>query len=388
MFRKKIILTLVAVLMLLIVLGGCSSSTPIQENKSEPKEETKEQETITIGVFAPITGDWGVYGTGFERSVNMAFDEINAKGGVLGKKLVAKVMDDKGEPKEAASIAQQFANDDSIAAIVGGFSSSCCMAAMPIYERASLSVMSPTASHKDLLNSKYFFRAINSNKTEASYLANWALEEFGKTAVTFGANNDWGQDICNEFTIAFEAGGGKVLSNEPYSQDLKDFSSIITKAKSLNPDVVFLGSQFTDAALILQQSKQLGFDTTFVASNGIQDQGLIDVGGSGVNGVYTISEFFSDDPTPKAKEYLDKYDAKYGTNPGMYPALAYDCAYMVANAIEKAGSTDRNAIRDALEQTKDFEGVTGVMTVGPDHDIQKQMIKLTVKDEKFVVYNK
>ncbi len=329
--------------------------------------------TIHLALTAPITGDYAEYGNNFKHSVEMAIDEINAKGGVLGKKFELSVGDSKGDPKESAMLAQKWTSDSTIVAQIGDFTSTCCLASQPIYNRAGMIQISPTASHtKFASGSKWSFSVYGTQFWEQPVMAALAVDKLKvKTMAMLYINNDWGVDTQKFFKENFEKRGGKIVATESYFQGETDFNAVLTKLKESKPDAVFLATMYNDGALISKQREKMGWNLPVMGASALYSPQLIQLGGTAVNGIYSNVSFFAKDPDPRIHAYVSTFEKKYGNTPNFAAALAYDCVYILADAIKRAGSVDRNAVRDALASSKDFKGLAGSITFSPDRDAIK-----------------
>jgi branched-chain amino acid transport system substrate-binding protein len=329
--------------------------------------------TIHIALTAPITGDYAEYGVNFKRSVEMGIEEINAKGGVLGRKFVLSVGDSKGDPKESATLAQKWTSDSSILAQIGDFTSSCCMASQPIYNRAGMIQLSPTASHtKFAPGSKWSFSIVGTQAYEQPVMAALAVDRLKiKTIAMLYINNDWGVDTQKFFKENFEKRGGRIVATESFFQGEKDFNAVLTKLKQAKPDALYLATMYNDAALISQQREKMGWNLPVLGPSSLYSTQLIQLGGTSVNGLWTNVSFFTKDPDPRIQAYVTSFTKKYGAVPNFHAALAYDSIYILADAIKRAGSVDRNSVRNALAATKDYKGLTGSVTFTPDRDAIK-----------------
>jgi branched-chain amino acid transport system substrate-binding protein len=329
--------------------------------------------TIHIALTAPITGDYAEYGVNFKRSVEMGIEEINAKGGVLGRKFVLSVGDSKGDPKESATLAQKWTSDSSILAQIGDFTSTCCMASQPIYNRAGMIQLSPTASHtKFAPGSKWSFSIVGTQAYEQPVMAALAVDRLKlKTMAVLYINNDWGVDTQKFFKENYEKRGGRIVATESFFQGEKDFNAVLTKLKQAKPDALFLATMYNDAALVSQQREKMGWKLPVLGPSSLYSTQLVQLGGSSVNGLYTDVSFFAKDPDPRIKAYVTSFQQKYGAIPNFHAALAYDSIYILAEAIKRAGSVDRNAVRNALAGIKDFKALTGSISFTPDRDAIK-----------------
>jgi branched-chain amino acid transport system substrate-binding protein len=352
------------------------------------EQEAESSDTIHIALTAPITGDYAEYGVNFRRSVEMAMGEINATGGVLGKQLILSVGDSKGDPKESANLAQKWTSDPTIVAQIGDFTSTSCLAAQPIYDRAGMVQLSPTASHTDYApGSEWSFGIVGTQAYEQPFMADLAYNDLGydRVAILY-INNDWGVDTKKFFTQNFEELGGEVVAEEFFFQGEKDFNAALTKLRSTDPDALYMAAMYNDGALISKQRDQLGWDIPVLGPSSLYSEQLIELGGDAVNGLYTNVSFFAEDPAPEIQQYVTGFEEKYGATPNFHAALAYDAMKLLADAIERAGSADREAIRDALAETTEFPGLTGDITFTENGDAIKSYKAVRVIDGTFQLY--
>ena len=346
---------------------------------------TPNSSTIHIALTAPITGDYAEYGNNFKHSVEMAIDEINANGGVLNKKFEISVGDSKGDPKESAILAQKWTSDSTIVAQIGDFTSTCCMAAQPIYNRAGMIQLSPTASHtKFASGSKWSFSVYGSQYWEQPVMAALAVDKLKfKNMALLYINNDWGVDTQKSFKENFEKRGGKIVATESYFQGETDFNAVLTKLKEFKPDALFLATMYNDGALISKQREKMSWNLPVIGASALYSPQLIQLGGTAVNGIYSNVSFFAKDPDPRIQAYVSTFEKKFGNTPNFAAALAYDCVYILADAIKRAGSVDRNAVRDALASSKDFKGLAGSITFTAERSAIKTYKPVQVVNGEF-----
>lgn len=360
------------------VVTACGQ-TGSKTDSAQPKE-------IKFGLSAPLTGDRAQYGQSFSNSVKLAIEEYNAKNPAV--KVSLSEGDSKDDPKEAANIAQKFVDDKDIAAVIGDFSSTTSMAASPIYQRSGLVQLSPTSSHPDFTNAgDYIFRNVPTQKIDGAFIANFAKELGFKKSATIYIQNDWGLSAKDNYENKFKEIGGEVVASLNHSADEKDFNNVLLKIREKNPDVIYLGSPYAQAALIVQQAKKLGITSKFIGTAILYSQEFIKLGGEAVNGTYTSSPFFADDPRPEVKAFNETYKKNYNKDPDMFAAVAYDSAKMLLSVVEK-GKTSRKDIRDGLAAIKDFPGVTGKTSYDENRNVNKDLAKLIIKDGKFTLYKK
>jgi branched-chain amino acid transport system substrate-binding protein len=343
---------------------------------------------LVIGVAAPMTGNLAQVGKQFAEGAQLAADEANAKGGIKGRKVVIRVEDDKGDPKEAATVAQKFASDDKVLAILGHYSSSACFAAIPIYTRARLATITPSASHTELTKQggKYMFRMWSPISVYAPDLAQYTVKKLGKKSVgVIYVQNDWGIQTKDYFVKELERLGARVAALEVVYDKDTDFKAQLTKVKAANPDALAILTYYTTGALLTLQARNLGIGAPLVATGTLYEDKFIELAGKGnAEGLAINTEFNADDPAPVVRNFVAMYQKLHpGEKPEPYHATTYDAARMILAAIEKAG-TDRDAIRDALAATRTFAGVTGTFSFNEQREREaKDQVYLVVKDGKW-----
>ena len=346
------------------------------------------QDIVKIGLSAPLTGDWAEYGNDFKRSVTMVIDRVNRMGGIHGKQVELVVSDSRGDPKESVLIAEKFVADPDIIAEIGDFSSSSCMAAAPIYEKADMTQLSPTSSHMDFTKKgRNMFRVVATQGYEGPYNARWAVKDLGKKRLaTIYINNDWGVDANKYFTEEARKLGAEIVAEEAFVPGEKDFTAILTKLKGLKPDLIYLPTFYADAAAILNQAKRMRFHPVVMANSSLFSQKTIELGGDAVEGIIIPANYFSADPRPAAQEFTREYEALYGAVPNQFAALAYDAANLMVAALHKVGVNDRSKVKEGLESLRGFQGATGSISYANGHDPEKELVRITIKNGEWVLY--
>jgi branched-chain amino acid transport system substrate-binding protein len=342
-------------------------------------------DSVKVGLSLPLTGDWAEYGDFIKKSVMMVVNKANKDGGINGKKIEVVVADSRGDPKESVLIAEKFVGNPEIIAEIGDFSSSSCMAAAPIYEKANMAQVSPTSSHPDFTKKgRNMFRVIGTQAAEGPFNARWAVKDIGaKTVATLYINNDWGVAANKYFTEAVKAMGGKVVAEEAFAPGEKDFSSVMSKIKRANPDVLYLPVFYADAASIMSQARRMHYKPTVLSTGSLYSPKLITLGGKAVEGLMTAAVYFPDNPRPESMAFTKAFTETYGKGPNMFAAVGYDAAALVIAALKKTGAKDRASVAPALETLR-YSGVTGDFDYSKSHDPQKEFAKIIVKDGKWV----
>ncbi len=343
-------------------------------------------DTIKLALLAPLTGQNAEYGKGFEVATKMAIDEINAAGGVKGKMLEIVVGDSKGEPKESSDLARQYADDQNIMAIVGDFSSGASMANAPIVDAAGLVQISPTASNPEYAGmSPYTFSIMGRQDAEGPFVAKYILDKKigAKDVSIMYINSDWGVPTFEAVSKEIEAIGLNIVSTADYVSGETDYSSVITKAKAGNPDTVLILDQGALPQILNQMAQGGWTDVNLVNLGAGASQQVIDLTGDNSDALYTSTPFFFDPTNEKDEAWKNKFKELAGFEPTVHPVCAYDCVYVLAEAMNKIeGEITREAIREKVQET-DYVGMTGPIKFNPAGDVNRQYLITQVIDGKW-----
>lgn len=377
--KRKIVSIILTAALAASAFTGCSD---------KPNTDSGKGDTIKIGVASPFTGDYAQFGQYTKDGVELAVEEINAAGGVLGKKIEIVYGDDKGDSKEAVSVAQKFASDSSIVGVVGHFFSGATLAAGPIYQQNGIPAIAMASTNPDVANiGDYVYRINVGDNYQGSQLAGLMdYKGYKKVSVIYD-NSDYGKGVSDVFTKSFKELGGEVVVNESYlgGQD-KDFSLILTKVKNSGSEAIILASYYSEAALIIQQSRNLGIDVPFYASDSLYTDDFIKLAGADANGTHVVAYFHESDPSEAAQEFIKKFEAKYNKKVDSWSPYCYDAMYVMADAIKRAGSTDKAKIKEAIASTSGFKGATGVTSFKDAREpLGKDLIVLIVEDGEYKV---
>jgi branched-chain amino acid transport system substrate-binding protein len=317
---------------------------------------------IRMGVLAPLTGSIASFGQEQQNATKMAVDEINAAGGILGKKIQLFIQDDENKPDQAAAAAQKLINDNKVTVIIGGMSSSCTMAAAPIAQRAGVIMISPWSTNpKATAAGDFIFRACFSDEFQGAVQANYAVKALGKKRIAqlLDVSNDGSKGQGEVFQKAAKALGAEIIAVESFGGGDRDFKSQLTKIKATNPDLLDLPNYYAEDALIMSQAKELGLNIPVIGGDGNDSPDLIKIGGASVEGFYFTNHYSPDDPRKEVKTFRDKYQGQFKAVPGAGAALSYDAVLLYKMGAEVAKSLDSAKVRDSL---KDLKNVTGLVT--------------------------
>ncbi len=367
---KKITALLLSLVLVLSIFVGCGN----QETTSSEDGGQEFKGTIKIGGLAPITGSYAEYGKGFKYAWETAIDEINAAGGANGYKLEIDVQDSEGDAVVSTTLATQFAEDEEIMCILGDFSSTCCLANTDIIERYGIVQFSPTCSSPVFCAESIYNFSINGlTSVEGQFAAKYMVGEYlgGETVVILRADNDWSEATAEPFVEQCAREGIEILADEKYQLDEKDFSSIITKARSLDPDVLIILDQGTAVSAICNACDSVGWDVPRINIGATTSQQVADQ--LVVKNLLTPASFFFDPENEALENWRVKFREDTGYEPTSHSVQARDTVYLLKQAIEKIGDGEitREAIREGL-YCSEMDGFTGKIIFNPEGDITRR----------------
>ena len=349
-------------------------------------EKAPGAEGIQVGFFGALTGPTATFALSGKNGSTLAADQINAAGGVLGKRIEFVIEDDRGEASEAASAVSKLITRDHVVALIGENASSRTLAAAPIAQSYGVPIISPSSTNVEVTKKgDYIFRVCFIDSYQGGVLSTFAFHTLNarSAAMLVDARNDYSVGLAAAFRQAFEKEGGRVVGELKYSEGDSDFSAQLTAIGALHPDVLVVPGYYTDAGLVARQAKSLGVGATLLGADGWDSPKLAEIGGPAMEGAYFSNHYSVDDPSPAVRRFVDAYHKRYGADPDSIAALSYDAVRLLADAIRRAGSTEGKRVRDALAETKDFEGVTGRITMDADRNPIKPAVILKVEGGRF-----
>ncbi len=345
------------------------------------RQTTAETSDIPVGVYAATSGSEAAFGQATVQGEQLAAEEINNSGGVLGKKIRLVIEDDQGKAEEAASVVTKLITHDNVLAILGENSSNQSLAAAPIAQAAKVPMISPSSTNPSVTKKgDYIFRVCFTDPYQGKALAMFVRTNLhAKTAAILRDNkNDYSVGLAEVIRKEFETLGGKIVAEQSYSGGDSDFRPQLTAIKSANPEVLFIPGFYTEVGQIAIQARDLGITVPMVGGDGWDSPTVIQIGGKSVDGCYFSDHYFVGEPRPAVQRFVAEIRKHSGKNPDANSALGYDALYTLTNAIKRAGSLDRKAIRDQIASTKDYQGVSGVITMGPDRDPIKPVAMIKI----------
>ncbi len=347
--------------------------------------------TVKIGWYGPTSGSNAQDGQDGRLGAEIARDIVNAAGGINGRKVEIVFADDKGDPKEGASIATMFASNKDILGVAGPFNSSVMLAAAPIYNKAKLCNVGWGVSSPMITTAgQYIYRVQFTDSLGGDFVAKWMVKDegFKKIAVVY-ENTDYGVGLLDVMKKSVPKYGGAIVAEASYMQgQTKDFSSIIASLKAAKPEAIFMGSVYNETALFAVQAKDLGFTAPIFGTDGLFSDGLLEIGGSAVEGLRCFCVFYHEFDKPAVKKLVEAYRKKTGKNPSTWVALSYDSTMAVLEAIRKTDAKTRADVKKGLDNFGTYEGATGKIEFDENGDVKKEFSKIIVQKGKFVPYKK
>lgn len=358
-----------------VVLGGCSGSSGGDD-------------VIRVGEFASLTGKEATFGQSSHKGTLLAIEELNAAGGVLGKKIELIYEDNRSTPGESATIAKKLITRDRVVALLGEVASGRSLEAAPIAQDNGVPMITPASTNPQVTQTgDYIFRVCFTDPFQGRLLAEFARRTLGaqRIAVFSDVAAPYSVGLAQFFREPFVAAGGEIVSEQRYTGGDKDFRAQLTAIKAANPDAIFIPGYYTDVGLIVAQARQLGIDIPLFGGDGWEAPELLEIAGAqALEGTYYSTHFSPENTDPAVQQFVAAFKAKYGgETPDAMAALGYDSAMVLADAIRRAGTTDGPAIREALAATRNFNGVTGATTLDANRDASKPAVIITVKDGRF-----
>jgi len=350
--------------------------------------------TIKIGLGFDLSGAESSLDLPASNGAMLAVDEINANGGVLGQQIEPVLRDSRYEMDVTAQIARQFVEEDGVVAVVGFTDSDSVLASGPIIQEAGIPFITAGATSPLLPDQigDMFFMACFGDNVQAAAAAEYAYANFGPTAyLLWDEGVEYTTLLAGYFRARFEELGGTIVLEDSYADDATDFSAQITKLRALSeqPDFYFISAMPYNVGPVVKQMREAGLDGPIVGGDGYDTPDLVSVAGESSNNVFFTTHALMDSEigTDAIKEFIANYNEAFGHDPeNAFAALGYDAMKLLADAIERAGSTDATAIQQALLETEDFPGITGSITFSEgSHIPQKGVTIIEVVDGKFTL---
>ena len=338
---------------------------------------------IVIGEFGSLTGTTATFGISTRNGIDMAIAEVNAGGGVLGRQVRVIVEDDQGRPEEAQTVVTKLVTSDRVVAVLGEVASSRTLAAAPVAQQYGIPMITPSSTNPRVTEvGDYIFRVCFIDPFQGLVMARFAANSLGvqRVAILRDIRNDYSVGLAAVFQENFRQLGGTIVGDQSYSEGDTDFSAQLTALAATNPDAIFIPGYYTEVGLIARQARQLGISVPLLGGDGWDSPRLTEIGGTALNNSYFSTHYSAEDPSPAIQAFVSSYREQYGEAPDAMAALGYDAARILFDAMERAGTTEPTALRQALAETKDFQGITGSITIDENRNAVKPAVVLQVTE--------
>ncbi len=380
--------TLVALLASLLALSSCA--------KREPE--------IKIGEYGSLTGSTATFGVSSKNGIELFVDNLNAQGGIGGKKIHVLVEDDQSKPEEAATAVNKLIAQDGVVAVLGEVASSRSLAAAPICQSAGVPMISPSSTNPKVTEiGDHIFRVCYTDPFQGMVIAKFAKNtlHYTKGAVFRDNKNDYSVGLANYFTESFHAMGGLIVSDEAYSEGDQDFKAQLTVIKSKKPEFIFVPGYYTEVGLIARQARELGLTVPMLGGDGWVSERLLEIAQDALNGSYFVNHYNENDPNPAVQSFVQSYRKRYNSTPDGLAALAYDAAGVLTNALQQLHERDskafetlsgpptsdqkaaRGKLRNLIAATRDYPGVTGRISLDEHRNAVKPAVFLGIENHAY-----
>lgn len=376
--NKKLSLLIVSLLSI-SMLAGCSSAATTAAKSDKVK----------VGLNYELSGNVATYGQGLTAGIELAFEEINNNGGVLGKQIEEVKLDNKSDNTEAANVSTRLATRDKVVAILGAATSGNTKAATPAAMQNKVPIISGSATADDVTvdsNGKvrdFVFKTSFSDSFQGVMMSNFAYDDLKtkKAALLVDTTSDYSKGLAKNFKETYSKLGGSVVDEEAYQAKETDFRAVLTKIKGQKPEVLFVPGYYEEVGLIVRQARDLGLNVPILGGDGYESPKLAELAGKGaLNNVYYTTHYSSNDDSQSVVKFRDAFKKKYSKEPDAFNALGYDLGYFLADALKRAGAVDSVKLKDALAVTKDFKGVTGTFSIDKNHNPVKSITIIQMKN--------
>lgn len=340
-------------------------------------------EPVKIGFFMSITGRDASFGEASLDGARLAVEGLNAAGGVLGRPVELVVEDDRSLAGESATAAKRLISRDHVVALVGECSSARTLEAASVAQASGVPLVSPAATSPRVTQvGDEIFRVCFIDPFQGRVIATFARRGLGlgRAALLVDSGAPYSVGLAEYFSKTFVALGGEVVASQSYMGSETDFRAQLTAIRAARPDALFLPGYYVAAGLVARQARELGLKATLLGGDGFEAPQLLEIGGDALEGTYYSTHFAVENTGRASRGFVEAFRRKYGSDPNGLAALTYDSVRLVADAVRRAGSTDRSAVRVALSRTRDFAGVTGATTINAQRDADKDAAIITVRN--------
>jgi len=381
----------VALLAASLVAVACQSKKPEAEAPAKAAASAPvaapASDKILVGHVGSMTGSEATFGQSTDNGIKLAIEQWNAKGGVKGKPITLRTLDSQGKPEEAAVAATRLIVNDKVNLLLGEVASSRSLAMAPVADGNGTPMITPSSTNPRVTKDKdkvrpFVFRVCFIDPFQGTVMAKFARNDrkIGRVAILRDVGNDYSMGLADYFLAKFKELGGTIVDDQSYKAGDQDFKAQLTAIKNKNPEAIYVPGYYTDVALIARQARELGMKQPLLGGDGWDSVKLYEIGGKAIEGSFFSNHYSPDDPSPRIQEFVKAYKARFGVVPDGLAAQGYDAAMVGFDAMNRAADGSGAAVRDAIAATKDYPGVTGIITIDANHDAVKPAVVLEVKN--------
>lgn len=347
----------------------------------------KKSDDIKVGSYLSLSGSDSAFGVETREGIELAIAEVNAAGGIRGRKIAVTYEDDKSLATEASQVVRKLVDRDGVVALLGEAASGRSLVGGLIANTSQVPMITPSSTAVEVTKGReWVFRACFTDDTQGDAAARFVHDELHKTKVGifYAAQDTYSSGLAKSFREEMGRLGGTIVVDRGYQKGETSFRTHLAALEAAHPEIVFVPNYYNEMVTIARQAKELGIPgTMFVGGDGWDASNLLEGAGAELEGAYFTNHYAPDVPWPQSKKFLEAFRAKYGRDPSSGNSLGYDAARLLADAMTRAPEPTRAAIRKALSETKDFAGATGTMSMDGDRNPKKPIVVVRIKDRRF-----
>ncbi|WP_245678238.1 ABC transporter substrate-binding protein [Chondromyces crocatus] len=345
-----------------------------------------------VGAYVSLSGEDTAFGTDSKEGIELAVEEINKAGGPKGKPIKILFEDDKSKPEEATNKVLQLIDRDHVIAILGEVASARSRAGGIVANKKKIPMITPSSTHPDVTKDRPFvFRACFTDDVQGRMGARFVVNELKKKkiALLFASDDLYSSGLATEFRDEAKKLGAEIVIEKKFLKKETNFTTYINEIKSANPEIIYAPIYYNAMAPIARQAKAAGVPgSMFMGGDGWDALELVRDAGEEMEGAYFTSHFAPDVPWPNSKDFVEKYKARYGgRTPSAIAAMAYDATRLLADAIGRAKADTPEAVRDAIAETKGFQGATGTINIDSERNADKPIVVVQIKNKQFTFHS-
>jgi branched-chain amino acid transport system substrate-binding protein len=345
---------------------------------------------IPVGAYFSLSGEETQFGKDSTDGINLATDEINAKGGVKGRKIKLIIEDDKSNPQEATQKVRQLIDRNHVVALLGEVASSRSLAAGLIANQNKIPMISPSSTNVKVTEGReYVFRVCFTDDVQGIAAAEFVTKklEKKKIAILYAAQDPYSSGLATSFKDGLKKFGGEVVIEKGYQKGEKNFRTVLGQIMDAKPDIIFVPNYYTDMVPIAQQAAEAKIPgSMFVGGDGWDSEDLLKGAAKELEGAYFTNHYAPDVPWDNSKKFVADYKTKFSREPSSLAAQAYDAAKLLYDAMGRATAIEPKAIRDAIASTKGFAGATGTISIDEHRNADKPLVVVQIKAGKFAYH--